>query len=120
MALSPGTPAQASAWSTYLVGRPTPMPSTGGSSVGADGCGRSLAPGALCWMPNLCVHRRIRGLARGGDRGRGQLRAAEGEPGRTARQAAGLQPRQAGEVAATQEGAGTRPGGRDRERWGHG
>lgn len=83
-----------SAWSTYLVGQPTPMPAAGGSSAQAEGlplgvlrrCGLSSAPGALCQAIDLGVHRRIRGLAQGGGRRWGQLRAAEGEPGRRARQ----------------------------------
>lgn len=85
------------------------------------GCSQSLALGALCWALDLYVHRRIRGL-RGG-RGWGQLRAAEGEPGRTARQAAGPQPKQAGEemVAEAQkgEGSGTERGGQETGRQGH-
>lgn len=60
----------------------------------------------------LCPQADQRPGLRGG-RGWGQLRAAEGEPGRTARQAAGLQPRQAGEVAETREGEGTVHGGQE-------
>lgn len=56
------------------MGQPTPMPSAGGSSARAAGrplwvlrsSDASWAPGALCRVPDLCVHRRIRGLAEGG------------------------------------------------------
>lgn len=80
---------------TYLVGQPTPMPSAGGSSAQAKE--RSL------WMLRCVLG--PRGLVLGtrplssqadqrspsprrgrGGRGWGQLRAAEGEPGRMARQ----------------------------------
>lgn len=125
----PGTPAQASARSTYLVGRPTPMPSAGGSSVGADGCGLSLAPGALCRVPNLCVHRRIRGLARGGAGGGASSEPQRGSQGGQPGRRLGCSPGKLERWQRHRRGQGQRmgPGAtgrrghkRSRERWGHG
>lgn len=85
MALRPTTPAQGLHAGTYLGGRPTPIPSAGGSSLGAEGLRSVLGPRGL--MPGtrpLCPQADQRPGRKGG-RGWGQLRAAEGEPGRTAR-----------------------------------
>lgn len=82
---------------TYLVGQPTPMPSAGGSSarakerslwvlrcvLGPWGLGLGTRPlRSQADQRSPSPH----GGGGGGGRGWGQLRAAEGEPGRMARQ----------------------------------
>lgn len=59
-------------------GSPPPCPSLG-LWGGLCGCqGAAMCPGALCWAPDLCVHRRIRGPAEGGGQGVGPAQSRRG------------------------------------------
>lgn len=77
-------------------GSPPPCPLLGAPLWVLRGCGLSSAPGALCRAPDLCVHRRIRGLG-----GRGVGGGASSEPQRGSQ---GGQPGQASSWATAQAG----------------